>query len=250
MWWIAALSFPYTSLNRNHRNIATWDICVSCALRAKSTKRRGGWHSYCTFWRPSERCHDAKCLCHASISHATGFKLIWWRSRTSVMVGDAELSISAKPVHIVPATEVSSGFSIRLHVDPPVSQMPIRPSIPGHFDDLVLMQKPLRSVPGDWQPDPNISSSSNDSIPQDWIIDLAKNCSAPCGWMSSGWANWIHIFGTYLVFRPSERSNLSRTQDCLPRGRHHRMERRSHSTVAAPSGSPRTCVPWPGTAGH
>jgi hypothetical protein len=36
------------------------------------------------------------------------------------------------------------------------------------------MQKPLRSVPGDWQPDPNISSSSNDSIPQDWIIDLQR----------------------------------------------------------------------------
>ena len=79
-----------------------------------------------------------------------------------------------EPVHIVPATEVSSGFSISLHVDPPSSQLPIRPRTPGHFEDIVLMQKPLGSASEDQAHDHNITSSSNESIPQDWTIDLQR----------------------------------------------------------------------------
>ena len=79
-----------------------------------------------------------------------------------------------EPIHIVPATEVNSGFSIRLHVDPPSGQMPIPPSAPGYFDDLVLMQRPMSNAPFQSIQEINSNSSGNESIPQDWIIDLQR----------------------------------------------------------------------------
>ena len=46
-----------------------------------------------------------------------------------------------EPVHLVVATEVVSGFSIRLHIDPPRDQLPLSPTLrPEHFDDLIFMQ--------------------------------------------------------------------------------------------------------------
>lgn len=48
-----------------------------------------------------------------------------------------------EPLHLVVATEVQSGFSIRSHIDPPNAQLPVLPSEPaGYFDDLMLMQLP------------------------------------------------------------------------------------------------------------
>ena len=48
-------------------------------------------------------------------------------------------------VHLVVATEVNSGFSLRVHVEPRNHQLPCLPDgtseePPGYFDDLVLMQ--------------------------------------------------------------------------------------------------------------
>ena len=49
-----------------------------------------------------------------------------------------------EPVHLVVATEVVSGFSIRLHIDSARDQMPHHPSENiNHFEDLSLMQRGL-----------------------------------------------------------------------------------------------------------
>ena len=46
-----------------------------------------------------------------------------------------------EPIHLVVATEVESGYSIRLHIESPREQMPYAPQEhPNHFEDLSLMQ--------------------------------------------------------------------------------------------------------------
>ena len=46
-----------------------------------------------------------------------------------------------EPVHLVVATEVESGYSIKLHIESPREQLPHAPSEqPNHFEDLSLMQ--------------------------------------------------------------------------------------------------------------
>lgn len=47
-----------------------------------------------------------------------------------------------EPVHLILATEVDSGFSIRLHISPPADQLPRAPQAPSYFDEIVFMQVP------------------------------------------------------------------------------------------------------------
>jgi len=47
-----------------------------------------------------------------------------------------------EPIHLVVATEVRSGFSIRINVGPADMQLPVLPGGQGYFDDIVLMQRP------------------------------------------------------------------------------------------------------------
>ena len=52
-----------------------------------------------------------------------------------------------EPLHLVVATEVQSGFSIRAHIDPLIAQLPVTPNEPpGYFDDIALMQQPPAGV--------------------------------------------------------------------------------------------------------
>ena len=45
-----------------------------------------------------------------------------------------------EPVHAILATEVTSGYSIRLHIDPINMQLPVLPEGQGYFDDISFMQ--------------------------------------------------------------------------------------------------------------
>lgn len=46
-----------------------------------------------------------------------------------------------EPIHLVVATEVQSGFSIRIHIGPVNEQLPVLPRGQGYFDDIVFIGK-------------------------------------------------------------------------------------------------------------
>ena len=52
-----------------------------------------------------------------------------------------------EPVHLILATEVTSGFSIRVDIESAHDQFPIAPAeATSYFDEIVLMQRPDRTI--------------------------------------------------------------------------------------------------------